>query len=132
VLKFKYIPFILFCCLGLFACNNQRGYSHTSVAFNDEDRAVVNVVEKSVLGKLEVMREVVRGIIDSPKPLHSCNYFVEKVIDRDLSKDGEGHYPVHYLVQCSTFVDDGASFWFSWKVSDSDVTAFEWHVESTD
>jgi hypothetical protein len=82
------------------------------------------------------MREVVRGRVDNEKSLHACNYFVDKKIDRDIPKDSEGLYPVHYLVECNTFVDDGAlgeaSFWFTWTVIDSDVVSFDWHLESID
>lgn len=112
--------------------NRQQGYTHNSGQLSAEDKSNIEVVEKSILSKPEVMRAVVDDIGDRSKPLDSCTYWVQKVVERD-APIYDGKYPEHFEITCYTYVTgDSTELEFVWEVSDATVRTFRWGTVPVD
>jgi hypothetical protein len=102
---------LLICALT--GCNRQIGYFHSTRMFTDVDRNALTLVQRSALGKPEILKSIVAEYLKEDSPaVGPCSYKVSKVVRRDL-KLTDGAYAEELHVICLTSASE-LPFRFEW------------------
>ena len=109
----KRVIVLVFLICALTGCNRETGYFHSTRMFTDADRNAVTLVQRSALGKPEILKSIVAEYLHEDSPaVGPCSYKVSKVVRRDL-KQPDGAYAEEFHVICLTSASE-LPFRFEW------------------